>query len=160
MTGKTGLVLLGLLSTHMVQSPTYRIDFKVPYRAPIVLAHKEVKPIKTELVKALILVESSGNDSAYNAIEDAVGCLQIRPIMVREVNRILKMEGKDKRYKLKDRWDRNLSIEMFNIWKSYHHDDSSEEKVARNWNGGPKGYAITATEPYWEKVIKAKKRCK
>ena len=42
----------------------------------------------------------SGNDTlAYNAKENAAGCLQIRPIMVREVNRLL---GKDS-FKLKDR---------------------------------------------------------
>ena len=32
----------------------------------------------THLLSALIMVESSNNDSAYNASEDAVGCLQIR----------------------------------------------------------------------------------
>ena len=36
----------------------------------------------THLLSAIIRVESSGNDSAYNASEDAVGCLQIRKCMV------------------------------------------------------------------------------
>ena len=40
-------------------------------------------------INALIFVESSNNDSAYNPGEDAVGCLQIRRTMVRDVNRIL-----------------------------------------------------------------------
>ena len=36
------------------------------------------------LIDAMILVESSGNDSAYCKSEEAVGCLQMRPIMLHE----------------------------------------------------------------------------
>ena len=54
-----------------------------------------------DLVSALILVESRGNDSAIGdrhlVGEEAVGALQIRPIMVREVNRILRIQKSDKR---------------------------------------------------------------
>ena len=42
-----------------------------------------------DLISAIIHVESSNNDSAYCASEDAVGCLQIRKCMVDDVNRIL-----------------------------------------------------------------------
>ena len=67
-----------------------------------------LQPIDT-LVAALIHVESRGNE---NAVGDrhlgnpSVGVLQIRPIMVREVNRILKRKKSDKRFKLKDRFSR------------------------------------------------------
>ena len=44
----------------------------------------------THLLSAMMFVESSYNDSAYNAYEDAVGCLQIRKCMVNDVNRILR----------------------------------------------------------------------
>ena len=100
----------------------------------------------------MIQVESNGNDSAYNKSEEAVGCLQIRPIMVREVNRILKKQGKEHRFKMKDRWDRNKSLDMFWVWKDYHHPNSEDEVIARNWNGGPNGYVKKSTEKYWEKV--------
>ena len=40
-------------------------------------------------VDAVIYVESRGNDSAVGDNGSAVGCLQIHPIMVREVNRLL-----------------------------------------------------------------------
>ena len=50
----------------------------------------QVKTIWEQFVDAVIFVESIDNDSAYNHREKAVGCLQIRPIMVREVNRVLK----------------------------------------------------------------------
>ena len=55
------------------------------------------------LIEAMIMVESRGNDSAYSKKEEAVGCLQIRPIMVREVNRILEIQKSDLRYTLDDR---------------------------------------------------------
>ena len=41
---------------------------------------------------------------------------------------------------------------MFYVWKNYHHNDSDFETIARNWNGGPKGYRLSRTEKYWNKV--------
>lgn len=112
----------------------------------------EPKPIKVPIIDAMIMVESAGNDSAYNLKEEAVGCLQIRPIMVREVNRILRKQGKEHRFELEDRWDRQLSLEMFRIWREYHHPNSTDEVISRNWNGGPKGYKKESTLKYWRKV--------
>ena len=86
---------------------------------------------RVTLVDAIIQVESRGNDSAFNAAENAVGCLQIRPIMVREVNRLIGWEV----YTLEDRWDREKSIEMFNVIKD-HVENPNGEKIARIWNGG------------------------
>ena len=63
-----------------------------------------------DLLSALIFVESSDNDSAYRASEGAVGCLQIRKTMVDDINRILKRQGKSKRYAYIDRWSRDKSI--------------------------------------------------
>ena len=50
------------------------------------------------LVSAIMFIESSYNDSAYRADEDAVGCLQIRKCMVNDVNRILKRQKLDLRF--------------------------------------------------------------
>lgn len=116
------------------------------------IKHIEPEPIKVDVVEGMIYVESRGNDSAYNASEDAVGCLQIRPIMVREVNRILRKQNDTLRFELEDRWDRNKSLEMFHIWREYHHPNSSDEVIARNWNGGPRGYEKESTIKYWRKV--------
>jgi|EP01052_Picozoa_sp_SAG31_P034727 hypothetical protein len=120
---------------------------------PIVLP---VKPID-DLVNALIYVESRGLDSAIGDThldQPSVGVLQIRPIMVREVNRICKRIGSHQRFTLKDRFDRNKSVHMFLIWKEFHHKDSDFESIARSWNGGPKGPKSSRTLPYWEKVEK------
>lgn len=124
----------------------------------IELVPKQIEPVMTEadLIQALINVESRGNDSAIGdrhlVGNEAIGALQIRPIMVREVNRILKIKGVDKRFKLADRWDRQKTIEMFLVWKNHHHPDGDFEKIARNWNGGPKGFKKSRTEKYWIKV--------
>ena len=113
-----------------------------------------IKPIET-LIDALIIVESQGNDSAVGDTHlpsPSIGVLQIRPIMVREVNRILKIQGSEKRFSLKDRWDRDSSIEMFMVWQDFHHSDSNFESIARSWNGGSKGPTNPKTLHYWEKV--------
>ena len=99
------------------------------------------------LVEALMMVESGGDSLAYNSSEDAVGVLQIRPIMVREVNRILATDS----FTLKDRWSKTKSIAMFNVLRS-HLKGASDEKLARTWNGGYK--EKKATLKYWAKVKK------
>ena len=109
----------------------------------------------TNLIEAIIVVESQGNDNAVgdtHMSEPSIGALQIRPIMVREVNRILKLKGEEDRFHLKDRYDRDKSIQMFMIWKDFYHDDSDDETIARSWNGGPKGNKNPKTLRYWEKV--------
>jgi hypothetical protein len=98
---------------------------------PLPVKQIEVEVIQQpDIVKALIQIESSGRDNAHNISEDAVGCLQIRPIMVREVNRILRKQGGTFRFELEDRWDREKSIEMFHIWKEHHHPDSDDETIS------------------------------
>lgn len=102
---------------------------------------------KDNLIEAIMYVESRGNTKAHNISEDAVGCLQIRPIMLREVNRLI---GYNK-YQLKDRWSKTKSIEMFNVIKE-HTKNPTNEKLARNWNGGWSGYKKPSTLKYWYKV--------
>ena len=103
--------------------------------------------VADNLIAAVIHVESRGDINAHNVGEDAVGVLQIRPIMVQEVNRVL---GFDK-YTLQDRWDKQKSIEMFNVIRE-NTPNPTNEKVARNWNGGPNGYKKKSTLKYWQKV--------
>lgn len=113
-------------------------------------------PTWYDFVAAVIMVESGGNDSAYNHRERAVGCLQIRPIMVREVNRQLRRAKVDLRYTKADRWSRDRSIEMFVIIAEGVESDGDIMKfcevVSRRWNGGPRGDKKKATEKYWNKI--------
>ena len=118
----------------------------------------KVDTVKRDLLlEAMIVVESNGNDSCIgdrNLGRPSVGCLQIRPIMVREVNRILRKQKIKKKYTLNDRYSRKKSIEMFYIWRDYHHSEDSDEVIARCWNGGPKGWKKKSTKYYWIKVVK------
>ena len=145
------IVMVTTSSTSIIIDPSQGYDNmeKINRIEPEVIEIPEVEP---NIIDALIYVESRGNDSAYNSSEDAVGCLQIRPIMVREVNRILKKTGQDERYDMEDRWDREKSLDMFHIWREYHHPNSTDEVIARNWNGGPNGFNKESTLKYWKKV--------
>ena len=153
------VVLLGLLPLFISSGNVKTLN--VSYEETIIkLEPKNIQPIikDGDLLTALIFVESRGNDSAIGdrhlVGNEAVGVLQIRPIMVREVNRILKIQGKTERFDLKDRFDRQQSIRMFMVWKNYHHKNSEPEVIARNWNGGPKGYKKDRTIKYWNKIEK------
>ena len=116
----------------------------------------EIKDDHTDyLLEALIQVESKGNENAVgdkHLSRPSVGVLQLRPVMVREVNRILKKHKVKKKYTLEDRYSKEKSIEMFYIWQSYHHLNDSDEVIARCWNGGPKGWKRNSTLHYWNKV--------
>ena len=103
------------------------------------------------IINAIMEVESNGRDNAYNESEDAVGCLQIRQTMVNDVNRILTRQGSDLRYTYDCRWNRDKSIEMFNIFIDYYGLTTAEE-MARCWNGGPRGINNPYTLGYWNKV--------
>jgi len=144
---------LAFISTLLLCSYT-GVHYKVNY--PVSLNQKVLTEVPrpnydSTMVNALIMVESSGNDNAYCKSEDAVGCLQIRRTMVRDINRILKRQGSEKRFKFKDRWIRSKSIEMFNIYCEYYN-LQSPEVISRCWNGGPKGHKKKSTRKYWDKV--------
>jgi len=105
----------------------------------------------THLLSAIMFVESSYNDSAYHAGENAVGCLQIRKCMVKDVNRILRRQNSFIRFTYDDRWSRSKSIKMFDVYCK-HYGLITAEEIARCWNGGPRGMSNEITAEYWEKV--------
>ena len=105
----------------------------------------------SHLLSALMFVESSYDDSAYNASEDAVGCLQIRKCMVNDVNRILRKQNSSLRFSYDDRWMRYKSVQMFQIYCKHYNLNTAEE-IARCWNGGPRGMHNEMTVGYWKKV--------
>ena len=102
------------------------------------------------VMEAIIQVESNGNPKAVNG--DQVGCMQIRPIMVKDCNRILKRQGKSKRFTLKDRYSVSKSKEMFIVYQSYYNPKGNIERAIRMWNGGCK-YSVRKTNGYYKKVI-------
>lgn len=105
----------------------------------------ERESYKQRLIEAIIFKESNNRNVT---VEDMVGYLQIRPIMVREVNNIL---GYTK-YSLKDRENRDKSTEMFKIFTDHHTPDWNEELVCRRWNGGYKGEKKESTKIYYNRI--------
>lgn len=140
-----------------VSSKTQTVQAEISHQADSVLVVREEvvppKPLAIDtLLIAMMWVESRFDSTAYAKNESAVGVLQIRPIMVREVNRLLKKMDKPNRYTLEDRWSLTKSVEMFNVIRDYYHKDSSYETIARCWNGGRRGDRKKSTEVYWQRV--------
>jgi hypothetical protein len=107
-----------------------------------------------KFINALIHVESSGRDKVIGDNGLAVGCLQIHPIMISDVNRICKLKGSSLRFTLSDRTNRVKSIQIATIFFQYYVKDMKDyESMARSWNGGP-SYKIKSTDGYWKKVKK------
>ncbi len=103
--------------------------------------HEKEKTDWEKLILALIEVESNGNENAIGKTND-VGILQITPIYVADVNRILGNEI----YCLNCRFDRQKSIEMFEIYQSHYNPNKNIERAIRLHN--PR-----AGEKYREKVF-------
>lgn len=148
------IFLINSIIAQRKQKPKLKLDDSVSDKVELDSTVVKDSIIETDLIKAIIYVESRGSDSAFNKRTEAAGCMQIRPIMVKEVNRILSMKGDDRRFTLPDRFSRLKSIEMFNIWRMYWHSKGSYEEVARCWNGGINGHKKSSTKDYWVKVKK------
>jgi hypothetical protein len=156
--GYKAIIPLFAVTNLVVPQDSRSLDNYIEYNLLEVEEPKDtitISTIDSTLVKAMIHVESGGIEDMVGdkqLIIPSIGVLQIRPIMVREINRILKKQDIKKKYKLKDRFNREKSIEMFYIWKDFHHKKDSDEVIARCWNGGPKGWKRKSTEWYWTKV--------
>ena len=120
-----------------------------------------MKEILLIIIPLLMGVESNYDVNAINISENAVGILQIRPILVDDVNRII---NKDYHFKYKDRYDVQKSVEMCANYLMHYHNKyvtynpntemSDYEICARLWNGGYEGLKRNpnATNKYWSKV--------
>ena len=91
------------------------------------------------LIQAIIYIESKCDAKARN--KDCLGILQLRPIYVRQVNKIL---GYNK-FKYDDRLNPTKSIEMFNIYQNYFNKKKNIKKAILLHNNSLK---------YYNKVIK------
>jgi hypothetical protein len=95
----------------------------------------------TDLLYATAMVETMGNTSAYNELENAVGIYQIRQVRIDEFNR---RTGSN--YNLTDMFDPELSAKVYLYFASLA-GPYNLERIARAWNGsGP------MTELYWRRI--------
>lgn len=129
---QTGNGEVTLPSTHFVASPMEKIYV---------------------LVAAVAKVESAGDPTAFNKKENAAGILQIRPIMLREINRLCGTA-----FKLLDRFDEQKSIQMFVLLQQKINPSFDFEYGARVWNGGYGAMDKESTAKYWHKVKKHLKK--
>lgn len=106
---------------------------------------KEIKQKPSEwdiFIQALIQVESEGKEDAVGKTND-VGILQITPIYVKDVNRIL---GEEK-YGLSCRTDKRKSLEMFEILQNHYNPDKDIDKAIKLHNPkAPQSYRTKIME--------------
>jgi hypothetical protein len=103
----------------------------------------------SNLISALIIVESSGNDMAIGDNGKAIGPLQIHKAVVLDVNRIT-----GSHYQWQQMTNRAQARAVCEAYLKHYGKNCSTEQLARRWNGGPTGDRKPATEAYWAKVKK------
>ena len=104
----------------------------------------------SNLISALIIVESSGNDQAIGDNGRALGPLQIHRGVVLDVNRIT-----GSHYRHQDMTNRVAARAVCEAYLKHYGKGASTEQLARRWNGGPTGDRKASTVAYWAKVKKA-----
>jgi len=116
----------------------------------VIFYPKKIMKIATphDWLHAIVWVESTDGVYIHNPNEPAVGKLQIWPIVVYDVNRIVGYE----KYTLDDRLNSRKSEEMFWIYQTYYNPKMDLEKMARIWCGGPDGAEQSCTLPYLDLV--------
>lgn len=102
----------------------------------------------TNLISALIMVESSNNDLAIGDQGRAIGCLQIHRAVVLDVNRIT-----GSNYRHSEMTNRVQARAVCEAYLTHYGKGCTTEQLARKWNGGgPRGEKKAATKAYWLKV--------
>jgi hypothetical protein len=101
----------------------------------------------TNLISALIAVESSGNDLAIGDQGRAIGPLQIHRAVVVDVNRFT-----GSHYRHSEMTNRTIARNVCQAYLEHYGKGCTTEQLARKWNGGPTGDRKTATLGYWRKV--------
>lgn len=102
----------------------------------------------TNLISALIAVESSGNDLAIGDQGRALGPLQIHKAVVLDVNRFT-----GSHYRHSEMTNRAIAQKVCQAYLEHYGKGCTTEQLARKWNGGgPAGDRKATTLPYWRKV--------
>lgn len=99
------------------------------------------------LLSALIQIESGGNDQAKGR-HGELGALQIKSIMVRDVNRIMGTH-----YAHQQVTNRAVSIFIAESYFAHYGKHLSDESLARLWQGGPKALKRSSTRAYGKRVM-------
>ena len=103
----------------------------------------------SNLISALIIVESSGNDMAIGDNGRALGPLQIHREVVLDVNRFT-----GSHYRHSEMTNRVAARAVCQAYLEHYGRGKTTEQQARIWNGGPSGDRKPATLSYWRRVQK------
>ena len=104
----------------------------------------------SNLISALIIVESAGKDTAVGDGGLALGPLQIHRAVVADVNRFT-----GSHYKWENMTDRKQARAVCQAYLEHYGRGANTEQLARRWNGGPTGDKKAVTLAYWRRVQKA-----
>jgi len=100
------------------------------------------------LLSALIQIESGGNDLAKGR-HGELGALQIKPILVRDVNRIMGTH-----YAHQQVTNRAVATFIAESYFSHYGRNLSDESLARLWQGGPKALKRSSSRAYGRRVMR------
>lgn len=103
----------------------------------------------SKAIEIISMVESSGGLYLYNPKEKAAGPIQIRPIVIKDLNQ------KGYEFTLQDRYDNYEPIFVSYIThyaKSRKDGVVCFEEASRIWNGGPRGPRKKSTYEYWKRI--------
>lgn len=110
----------------------------------LIYKQESIRLHRQRLIQAIIQVESNGDLLAYNTKEQAAGCMQIRPVMLNHINKI-----SGKHFKLKDRYNKDKSVEMFDILMRKRNPRYNIDTACNLWNHG----CIVADIPLYKSKI-------
>jgi hypothetical protein len=121
------------------------LSFSLQISAPVwksltIFEAQSIEPYK-KLVFAIGMVETKGNNLAFNPLENAAGCFQIRPIRLIEYN---KRTGST--YTRKDLFNYATSEKIF-LYFADQIGPYNFEQIARKWNGSGR-----LTTSYWNRI--------
>ena len=129
----------------------YNISRPIPEKETEEVTEDIEMPKWDKFIEAVIWKESRGIENAVGDSGKAVGVLQIHPIMVREANRIIAMNGGNKAYTYDDRYSRAKSIEIFNIVQNYYNSEHDFDRALKIWNKNhPESYKTQIMKKYSE----------
>lgn len=112
---------------------TISIPAFAPGERTIILSPGERIYVFDPILYAFMSVESSFDTDTVNSL-NAGGILQIRPEMIVEVNRILKLRKSPLKYVLEDRLDSAKSVQIWRIVQSYWNPGYELKQAATIWN--------------------------
>ncbi len=128
------LFALVLLTLFCLRAPAPFCDYLVIPVAP------PLNPY-IPLIRAVGKVETNNDTLAFNKEEQATGYFQIRPIRLKEYNRLTGSS-----YSLNDMFNYKISEEIF-LYFADQIGPYDFEQIARKWNGSGK-----MTTTYWNRI--------